>query len=61
MEKQQDNDYPKHGVCPTDLETGDQELKHCESKDQLTKGGLDLLQHKPDPFFLSEYPITSDW
>ena len=30
MEKQQDNDYPKHGVAPTDPETGLPELKHCE-------------------------------
>ena len=26
----QDNDYPKHGVAPTDPETGLPELKHCE-------------------------------
>ena len=31
MEEQQENDYPKRGVCPTDLETGDRELKHRES------------------------------
>ena len=30
MEKQQDNDYPKHGVAPTDPKTGLPELKHCE-------------------------------
>ena len=38
MEKQQDNDYPKYGVAPTDRETGLPELKHCEPYDQLTKG-----------------------
>ena len=31
MEKQQDNDYPKHGVAPTDPETVDGEVKHRES------------------------------
>ena len=30
MEKQQDNDYAKHGVAPTDPEIGLLELKHCE-------------------------------
>ena len=30
MEKQQNNDYPKHGVTPTDPETGLPELKHHE-------------------------------
>ena len=30
MEKQQDNDYPKHGVAPIDPETGLPDLKHCE-------------------------------
>ena len=30
MEKPQYNDYLKHGVAPTDLETGLPELKHCE-------------------------------
>ena len=30
MEKQQENYYPKHGVCPTDLEIGDQEVQHHE-------------------------------
>ena len=30
MEKQQEDDYPKHGVAPTDLETGLRELKHRE-------------------------------
>ena len=24
------NDYPKHGICPTDPETRDRELKHRE-------------------------------
>ena len=43
MEKQQDNDYPKHDVAPTDLETGLPELKHCEPSDQPTKGNLNFF------------------
>ena len=31
MEKQQDNDDPKHGVGPTDPETVDREVKHMET------------------------------
>ena len=31
MEKQQEDDYPKHGIAPTDLETFDGEVKHRES------------------------------
>ena len=30
MEKQQEDDYPKHGVGPTDPETGDREVKRRE-------------------------------
>ena len=30
MEKQQDNEYPKHGVGPADPETVDGEVKHRE-------------------------------
>ena len=30
MENQQEDDYPKHGVAPTDPETGLRELKHRE-------------------------------
>ena len=30
MEKQQEDDYPKHDVAPTDPETVDQEVKHCK-------------------------------
>ena len=31
MEKQQEDDYPNHGVAPTDPETVDSEVKHRES------------------------------
>ena len=30
-------------------------------KTKLTKGGLELLRQKLDPFFFSDYTITSDW
>ena len=30
-------------------------------KTKLTKGGLELIQQKADPSFLSDYAITSDW
>ena len=29
-------------------------------KTKLTKGGLELLRQKPDPFFFLDYTITSD-
>jgi hypothetical protein len=31
MKKQQKDDYPEHGIRPTDPETGGGELDHCES------------------------------
>ena len=52
MEKQQDNEYPKHGVGPTDPETMDYE-------DQTNQGNLNFFD-EPDPFFSSDYTITSD-
>jgi len=39
MEEQQENDYPKHGVCSTDPEIGDWELKHREPWDQTNQKG----------------------
>jgi hypothetical protein len=30
MEKQKENDYPEHGVCPTQPEIGDWYKDHCE-------------------------------
>ena len=59
MEKQQDNDYPKHGVAPTDQKQSTEKLNITKSKIELSKGRLELLR-KPDPFFSSGYTITSD-
>ena len=30
MENQQEDDYPKHGIAPTDPEIVDREVKHRE-------------------------------
>ena len=61
MEKQQENDYLKHGVCPTDPEAGDWEVRHHEHWDQTNqKGDLTFLARNLDPFFFLDYTITSD-
>ena len=59
MEKQQDNEYPKHGVGPTDLEIVDWEVKHQEPKIQLTKGNINFFDETRS-FFSLDYTITSN-
>ena len=56
MEKQQDNDYPKHGVCQQIQKQETEKSNIMNRKTKLTNNRLELIQ-KLDPFL--DYTITS--
>ena len=59
MEKQQDNEYPKHGVWSTDPKIVTKKSNIVNPKIDHPQGNLNFFD-KPDPFFSSDYTITLD-
>ena len=59
MEKQQEDNYPKHGIAPTDPETGLPGLHWGTLRLTTQKGKLNFFDES-DPSFFSDHTITSD-